>query len=239
MKFVTISDTHRQHKKLDSILPEADMIIHSGDMDITSINKAIEFLDWFSSLDYKYKIFIAGNHDKFLDESHSIGTSRKAKEILFEKYPDVVYLEDSSVEIEGVKIYGSPYTPRFGTNWAFQLTFDANDQMLYQNYHNKIYPTSMSKWSQIPEDTDILITHGPPYGILDKVEAFYSPNINESVGDKILIEKIEEVNPKYHIFGHIHEQSGILHLGDTTYINASVLDEEYNHRNNKLPIWSI
>lgn len=206
MKIVAISDTHGKHQSL--VLPKGDMLIHAGD--VSSRGKEIEiieFLKWFGSLDFKYKIFIAGNHDFYFERySHNI---EKLNQII----PlNLIYLNDNSIEIEGINIWGSPISPWF-YNWAFNR-FRGEDIMKH--------------WYKIPQNTDILITHGPVFGILDKTTR------NERVGCKDLLRKVGEIKPKFHICGHIHEAYGHIKQGDTEYINASVLDENYNLRNKPL-----
>lgn len=208
MKFVAISDTHGKHKNL--ILPEGDVLIHAGD--VSSMGKESEvmaFLDWFSKTDFQYKIFIAGNHDFYLEK---IAFDKEKLNQLIP--PNVIYLNESGIEIEDLnratfRIWGSPIQPWF-YNWAF----------------NRYRGEDIQKhWNKIPANTDILITHGPVLGILDKTTR------NESVGCEDLLKKVEEIKPKFHICGHIHEAYGHIKQGDTTFINASVLDENYYLKN--------
>ena len=174
MKIVTIADTHGLHNQLKNI-PDGDILIHAGDLtNIGEIDDVIKFNEFLGKLPHRKKIVVAGNHD-----------------FCFEKEPgtrdlltNAIYLEDSEVTIGGIKFYGSPWTPRFG-NWAFML-FRCGEQLKY-------------RWDLIPNDTDILITHGPPLGILDTV----LPR-DENVGCELLIKKVQKVKPKYHIFGYIH-----------------------------------
>lgn len=198
MKILFLSDTHSQHRKLKD-LPEADLIIHGGDVSKMGTDHEVEdFMRWFSGLDYRYKIFIAGNHDFFFEGE----TPKSIKRFLNE---NTFYLHNSSVEIEGLKIWGSPYTPTF-FNWAFNL--DRGKEI------EKI-------WKDIPADTDILITHGPPFGILDVTRS------DQHVGCEELLKKIKKIKPKYHLFGHIHEAYGIFNTAKTTFMNGSVLNEHY------------
>src|SRR5690606_32531661 len=139
---------------------------------------------------------IAGNHDFFFE----VASKDQVNEVLAE-YPEITYLNDSGVTIEGIKFWGSPVTPYFH-NWAFN------------RFQNEI----AEHWDLIPNGIDVLITHGPPYGILDKV---YHDNRN--VGCLILKNKVKEVKPQVHVFGHIHEAMGVHEEGGTTYINASVI----------------
>lgn len=127
-----------------------------------------------------------------------------------EVMPDSIhYLEDSSVCIEGINFYGSPVTPFF-YDWAFNC--ERGEKI-------KQY------WDKIPENTDVLITHGPPFGILDKTTT------GEIVGCEELAKAVNRIQPKVHIFGHIHEEYGMIAKGETTYINASLLNERYHYVN--------
>ena len=197
MRLVIISDTHGKHSELS--LPEGDMIIHAGDVSRKgSRTEVSEFLSWFSSLNFKHRIFIPGNHDFFFE--------KESQENIRDAIPDnVVYLNDSSVAIGELKIWGSPVTPWF-YDWAF----------------NRQRGTQIEKhWSLIPSDTNILVTHGPAYGIFDRT-------VNrEHVGCRDLLRRIGEVNPAFHICGHIHEGYGRETCGETEFINASVLNEKY------------
>jgi hypothetical protein len=113
-------------------------------------------------------------------------------------------------EDQQLVIYGTPWQPEF-FNWAFNLP---RGEKLKE------------KWDMIPVDTDILITHGPPFGKLDYVR--YG---NENVGCEELMKRVEEIKPKIHVFGHIHEGYGYVFDGNTHYINASVLNDRYEYRN--------
>jgi Icc-related predicted phosphoesterase len=197
MKIVAISDTHTQHRRLK--LPQADMIIHAGDISSRGeFSEILDFYQWFASLDYMYKIFIAGNHD-FYFEKNSIS------DILKEIPPGITYLNDSGIEIEGLHIWGSPVQPWF-YDWAF----------------NRKRGSEIKKhWDMIPNNTDVLITHGPVYGVLDKTTR------GEAVGCEELREKIFTINPRISVCGHIHEAHGQELIAQTKFINASVLDVRY------------
>jgi Icc-related predicted phosphoesterase len=201
MKFVAISDTHGQHQNL--ILPKGEVIIHAGDVSsMGRENEIAEFLKWFSNLDFEYKIFIAGNHDFYFEREKDTKIAQLIPQ-------NVIYLNDSGIEIQGIRIWGSPISPWF-YNWAF----------------NRYRGEDIKKhWDKIPQNTDILITHGPVFGILDKTSR------NEHVGCQDLLNKVEEIKLKFHICGHIHEAYGQVKQHDTAFINASVLDENYNLRN--------
>lgn len=217
MKIVAISDTHNKHKEIID-LPEADMIIHAGDFTSRGDRREVyDFLKWFSSLDYKYKVFIAGNHDWFFSRA----PKKEIEETInqYNKDGSLYYLQDSMVKIEGFNIYGSPWTSRF-YNWAF----NADDDELSR------------KWNLIPYNSDIVITHGPMYGIGDKAIRI-SQDANsgdrhihyEHTGCKTLLNVLtKKIGPRLHVCGHIHESRGLYKVeGGVTSINASVLDERY------------
>ena len=224
MKFVCISDTHNQHKLLT--IPDADMIIHSGDSTSTgTITEITEFCEWYGKLPHKYKILIAGNHDWGFQKKY-----KKCKQICEDN--GIIYLQDSSIVIEGIKIHGSPQTPEY-FGWAFNCWRTKREEELNYEYHGG-YKWIGRYWKLIPDDTDILITHGPPNGILDGLERTY-----ENVGCVELMKKVLEIKPKYHIFGHIHGQSGEVQLFGTHFINASSLGEDYKPNNKKLKVYEI
>lgn len=190
MKIVAISDTHCLHRLLK--LPKADMIIHAGDICKEGTEgEVISFLRWFSRLNFQYKIFIAGNHDFFFD-----GETDKYLSTIVPK--NIIYLNDSGVTIDGLNIWGSPITP-----WLYDGAFNRNPGRDISKH-----------WKLIPLNTNILITHGPAYGILDK------NRVNFSVGCKSLKRSIHKIQPKLHICGHIHEAYGKTTIGQTTFINA-------------------
>lgn len=207
MKVIAISDTHTKHDKIYKWLEPADMIICAGDISSRGYEYEVKnFLAWYSALPYQYKILIAGNHD-FLFE----GNPEKIKEIMPE---NIIYLENSSVNIEGHKIYGSPITPFF-YDWAFNR---------HRGAEIKPY------WDKIDEDTEVLITHGPPKGVLDYVHGGSRQVYNDSdnVGCADLSNRINELkNLKVHIFGHIHDQYGDETINGVRYLNASFLNDRY------------
>lgn len=208
MKLCIISDTHNKHKHLGK-LPDADVIIHCGDM--TSIGKEHEirnFFKWFSNLDqYKYKICIAGNHDWLFETSSSWARSLVPS--------NVIYLEDSGVEIDGLNFYGTPVQKIF-CNWAFNRP----EEKLEQYY------------AAIPDNTNILITHNPPYGIGDLV-SFHGSNEGSP---SLRREVVERIKPLVSAFGHIHEGRGIYTIDDITFINSSNLDDNYDCKFNPIVI---
>jgi Icc-related predicted phosphoesterase len=212
-KITLISDTHNKHKQITQDLLGGDILIHSGDISSMGYEHEIrEFCKWFNSLhNYTHKIFIAGNHDFGFQDNPT-----KVKEIL-ELYPSITYLQDNFIYIgedsqDIVKIYGSPWQPRFH-NWAFNA--DPGEDI-------------QQHWNKIPNDTDILITHGPTFGYLDTVVGRGYDNL----GCKDLNDKIAEIKPKIHVCGHIHSGHGhkISADGSVHFFNASVLSEEYTYK---------
>ncbi len=210
MRITTISDTHTKHMELNGYLPGGDILIHAGDISNRGSNIDIEdFCEWFDSIDnYNTKIFIAGNHD--------FGFENRPEEVskIVKSYKSIHYLEDNWISIDGIKVWGSPWQPLF-YNWAFNLP--RNGVELQQ------------KWNMIDDDTDILITHGPAWGYVDKVVGR-----SESLGCELLTNRIMAFKPKIHICGHIHSGYGYTTNGDTHFINASVLDERYEFTQNPL-----
>lgn len=206
IRLVLISDTHGKHDQLSEDLLKLDdgtttIILHAGDISSTGAYIQINrFLDWYAGLPFKHKIFIAGNHDFGFENMSDIQDSYKEK--------GVIYLMDNSVEVEGLKIYGSPWQPRF-YDWAFNVDRD------------KI----AEKWAIMPEGMDIIMTHGPVHGILD-----HTPR-NEKVGCEALFKRIIQLKPKIFVNGHIHYARGVKSFNDTLFVNASVLDESYTYTN--------
>jgi Icc-related predicted phosphoesterase len=203
MKIGFISDTHLRHRLYPIDVPEVDLLVHSGDA--LSRGSAAElrmFVPWFDSLRARHKVFVAGNHDWVFEKENALARSLLPK--------GVIYLQDELVEIEGLKVYGSPFQPEF-CEWAFNLP--------------RGWPLR-KKWEAVPAGIDILITHGPPMGILD-----WSSFGNEHAGCADLRQELARIKPKIHAFGHIHGAYGIATWANTLFVNASLCDEAYvaNH----------
>lgn len=208
MKCYIFSDSHQFHNQLE--IPECDMIIFCGDStnsrDPTKNEKEeIEFLNWYSKQKAKYKIMIAGNHNVAIYK----------RLVDPRKWKGITYLEHESVNVEGLNIFGSPYSPQFG-DWAF----------MYKRNRGEVI------WSSIPDNTDILITHSMPKGVLDLAFDMDNRKNIVQVGCKCLANRIDEIKPKYFMGGHLHSEDtlnnrGIYSNGITTYVNASCL----NHKN--------
>jgi len=208
---VLISDTHTKHLEIEDQLkliytehPDS-IIVHSGDISYRGRKWEVEeFIEWYSGLPFKNKIMIAGNHDFLFENSPEV-----AKDILDRIGPGIIYLNDSGVELEGLKFWGSPVTPWFH-NWAF----------------NRVGEKINEHWDLIPVDTNILITHGPPYLTLDATKS------GLRVGCPELANKIKGLSDlKVHVFGHIHEAEGIVEKNGVIYVNATILDLYYEVKN--------
>jgi Icc-related predicted phosphoesterase len=209
MKIWHISDTHTYHGLL--IIPEdIDMVIHSGDATnpknpYLSEDEMQNFIYWYSLLPIKHKVFVAGNHDVCIERNF-------IKKDDFER-AGIIYLENDYIEIEGIKIWGSPVTPTFG-EWAFMKARHKTHEL----------------WQQIPDDTDIVVVHGPPATMLDL--SYNRENQLESCGDSALMKRLLDINPKLCLFGHIHNCKDIINAGtrklsirDTIYSNGSVVTD--------------
>jgi len=206
LKVVCISDTHNQLDTLN--IPDGDVLVHAGDFSMMGTEEeVVKFFEDFSALPHYVKICIAGNHD-FMPEKDP-GGFRALLPL------GITYLEDTSVTIEGVKFYGTPWVQNL-PRWAFNID-DVKERA--------------KKWEMIPDDVDVLITHGPPYGILDLLKyprAGEDPHVGCSA---LNYEVLERIKPKYNVFGHIHEARSTRKIGETTFINASILDEKYRIKN--------
>jgi Icc-related predicted phosphoesterase len=199
MRIVAISDTHNLHQEIS--IPDGDILIHAGDFtERGTLEELLDFEKFFRQLPHKHKLIVAGNHDFYL-EDHPEESARILS--------DYTYLLDQSVTIDGVKFYGSPWQPRF-QHWAFNLDRGAEIK---------------KKWDLIPEDVDILITHGAPFGIGDQTF------LEENIGCEELLKAVQRKKPKYHIFGHIHEGFGTQVIGETTFLNVAVCNMHYRAAN--------
>jgi len=216
MKITFISDTHAKHRQL--YLEGGDLLIHAGDIMNSGYNvqEIDDFCNWFESQNYETCAFIAGNHDRLFEDD----PDQVAK--IVNEYT-INYMQDSEIIFGGgerpfVKIYGSPWQPEF-YNWAFNLPRCGEEL-------GKV-------WNNIPEDVDILVTHGPPQGHLDiSGEPWYEGDL----GCEILRHRVDTIKPKIHVFGHIHGSYGYKFHNGTHFINASVLNERYSVVNDPLTV---
>lgn len=211
MKICIISDTHSYHR--DIIMPEADMLICAGDLSFRGEMNIIEdFSNWMKGLPYKHKITIFGNHETGTEYG-----KKRDPALRMIRDAGIHYLENSKVVINGLKIFGSPVTPTF-FNWEYNVDRGAPIAKV---------------WANIPDDTDILITHGPPLGILD--EAPRGVMGYENVGCEDLLKRVLELKQlKAHCFGHIHNGYGLKTEHGIQFVNASICTENYKPTN--LPI---
>lgn len=220
IKMVCISDTHCQLSKVK--LPDGDMLIHAGDA--LSRGTYSEFISFINKMEklannkYKYVIYVPGNHDIITEENEALVKSECAKR-------NVIYLNNSGVTLEGFNFWGSGITPRFH-DWAWNR--DSGRCGTSKPPEHPLYKPIEPYWDMIPNNTDVLITHGPPKGFLDI--SIYN---GVHCGCPQLLDKLLEVKPKFHIFGHIHFYGGqtVKLNNDTTLVNASVCNEQYKPLN--------
>lgn len=207
MRVVLLSDTHCQLSKVK--VPDGDLLIHAGDLTYRgTVQEISQELTELSKLPHKHKVFICGNHDWLGERNPSL-----LKEIAKEK--ELIWLNHESIELEGLKIFGSAFTPEF-CSWAFNVP---RGEALKE------------KWSAIPDDTNVLITHGPPYGIQDAC-----PD-GRQVGCVDLLARLAQLNQlELSVFGHIHDSYGTSILKDKTFINASICNEQYKPVNEPIII---
>ena len=197
IRIVCISDTHGQHSKLG--VPDGDVLIHAGDFMAfgDTPREIVDFNQWLGGQPHRHKIVIAGNHDLMFERHPGA-----ARELL----GNAIYLENSGTEVTGLKIWGSPVQPEFN-NWAFNVARGA----AIRRY-----------WKMIPENTDVLVTHGPPFGVLDK-----SHPTAAHLGCEELAKAVKQIRPRLHVFGHIHGGRGESTSNETRFVNASVVNEAY------------
>jgi Icc-related predicted phosphoesterase len=204
MRIVCISDTHDLHPEIQ--LPDGDVLIHAGDATAQGTEaQVIEFCEWFAAQPHRHKIFVAGNHDWLFEIE-----PEKARSMI----KGFTYLEDSGIELDGLLFYGSPWTVRY-YEWAFMLERG---------------PSLAQKWEMIPDGTDILITHSPPIGILDR------NGRGENAGCGDLLERVRKISPRLHVFGHMHPSNGIETIGETIFVNAAIAGDGREYHKASDPI---
>lgn len=197
MRIVALADTHGDHRNIPYI-PDGDVFVYAGDFLYYGDESALkDFYKWLDHLPHLYKILIGGNHDWYLYYNPN-----RIKEL-----PDCHYLQDSSIIIENLKFYGSPWVPKLVGIGAFS-----------RNSGVDIW----EKWQYIPQDVDVLITHAAPFGIGDMAG-------RKHVGCKDLLNRIKEVKPKVHIFGHIHASGGFKEQKDGTFFVNVAYTKNFNN----------
>ncbi len=192
MKLVALSDTHGLHRDLS--VPSGDLLIHCGDFSERrrSERDICDFAAWLQMLPHPHKLLVPGNHDFWLEAN----LSRRSI------FRDAHLLLGTGVTIDGLRIWGSPVTPLYGG--AFGMS-NPSDRRRH--------------WDGIPLDIDLLVTHGPPAGVLDS-----DPGMSHSAGDPQLLKAVSRIKPRYHIFGHVHEAFGLANIGPTTFLNVALID---------------
>jgi len=206
LKIVAISDVHCKWNKL--VIPECDILISCGDYSFRGEKHVVKnFHTWLNKQDARYVISVQGNHELWVEKNFL-----EAKQVAEEACPGVYFIDEGLVEIEGIKIYGSAITPFF-CDWAWNR-----------------YPEGLIKaWNKIPDDTNILISHGPPYDILDKTTYANGDPRPEPLGCSFLMHRIKQLKElSLHFFGHIHWQGGqTVNKDGVSYFNTAVCDEMY------------
>ena len=221
IRILCISDTHEKHHKIPKHqLPKCDIVICAGDFTQFGSSEGTQsFCEWFSSLDAEYRVVIAGNHEITFDDYKNKPMMKsnierllrktklpleKSKQIMNEFKDKIIYLENESVELYGIKIFGSPMT-HYWKEWAFFYPDEKGDEI----------------WSSIPADTDILVTHTCPLSDIDLMEGRH-------VGCPSLAKAVLRIQPSLHIYGHLHEGYGTAKIGNTKIANVSILDKKRN-----------
>jgi len=187
-----MADTHLAHEGL--VVPDGDILVHAGDLlQHGSLDELARAADFLRALPHPIKIIVAGNHEVCLERSPA-----QARALL----EGFVYLQDSGAVVHDLAFYGSPWQPKFRI-WAFGATRGGE---------------LASKWAQIPDRVDVLVTHGPPHGFGDRIRW---NDQERRVGCADLLARVREVKPRLHLFGHIHQDPGQWTEGETTFANVT------------------
>jgi predicted phosphohydrolase len=189
LTLVAMADTHGYHESLR--VPPGDILIHAGDLGrFGTLDELRDFDAFLGSLPHRHKIVVAGNHDWCFQRTPELARATLSQATL---------LCDEAAIVEGIRFYGSPWQPEF-MDWAFNLPRGAQ---------------LAEKWALIPDDTDVLVTHGPPFGIGDRTWS------GSHVGCEDLLRRVRQVRPRLHVFGHIHEGGGVYREDATVFVNAT------------------
>eukprot|EP00727_Mastigamoeba_balamuthi_P001510 m51a1_g11356 hypothetical protein (257) ;mRNA; r:7246-8136 len=210
VRLVLLSDTHEQEGGL--AVPAGDVVVHAGDLSYTGDPQALRsFARWLRGLPHPHKVVVAGNHDLTLDPAHYDRAFHDVKfgqaaieEAAADLRASCTYLENSSAECAGLRFWGSPCSPGFG-DWAFSLDAEGLERT----------------WAMIPQDTDVVVTHGPAYGHGDLCIS------EDRAGCKVLLRRILATQASLHVAGHIHEGRGVTHEGGVCFVNASAVNVGY------------
>lgn len=212
MRFCAISDTHNQHNELE--IPECDLLIHAGDSTMGgSKDEITQFVMWLDEQKAENIIIVPGNHEIWWEQNWEDGL-----EIVNAHCPRAHVLNDSGLELNDIKFWGSPVTPFYG-NWAWNRARTPGAVL----WHG---PWIKDHWDKIPTELDVLITHGPPYQILDDVGF---PGGHQGCTE--LLKRLDVVKPHTHIFGHLHEGYGHVSVQDINFYNVSICNSWYNPTN--------
>ncbi len=216
VRLVIISDTHDQLNQI--VVPAGDILIHCGDFSRNgSVEELERFNRQFAQLPHQFKLLVAGNHDHLLLNSE--GNAQR----MFDR--TINYLEDTEIELGGLKFFGSP--------WRNRLLHHPPPQLFnLPEWTKRVFPSREQKnvWTIIPEHIDVLITHGPPHKILDRTP------LDHNVGCELLRMRVDFVRPRLHCFGHIHHSYGYEQTASTLFINAANLDESYRPVNKPIVV---
>ena len=203
-RLVALADTHLFHEDLvrRGPIPDGDILAHAGDLlqygTLDELDRAIAF---FGALPHATKVIVAGNHEMCLEKTPDTARTRL-------RDAGFLYLEDESTTIHGLHFYGSPWQPKFYF-WAFGAARG---------------PELAAKWTKIPDHVDVLVTHGPPHGLGDRI---VWNGAERHVGCVDLAKRVREVAPKLHLFGHIHQDPGRWTEGETLYANVTTSEGEH------------
>ena len=211
LTIVALSDTHGMHAAMDHAVPEGDVLIHAGDFCGRGLMQEVhDFAAWMGALPHPHKLVTAGNHDRPVEEHEQVLRDVFANH-------GIRLLIGETVEVEGFRFFGSPYTPTF-MNWHFMRDRGAEIR---------------AEWDAIPDDADVVITHGPAYGHGDLTPPWKGEPPRHA-GCFELLDRLRTIRPKLHVFGHIHEGYGVTisdEIPGTTFLNASVCTESYRPAN--------
>ncbi len=204
--YVCMGDSHGKHEGI--VVPDGDILLHSGDYSMMGYEHEVRsFLIWYESQPHAAKVLTNGNHEVAVEANHALFLA-----MLKEYAPSVIYLNDSGAKIMGLNVWGSPVTPRFGYGWS---------------WNRDRGPDIRRHWNMIPSDTNVLVTHGPPHGLVDRLER------GEHVGCEELRDtidnRLDDLILSTH--GHLHSAYGIDHIGQKTFVNAALVNERYQLTN--------
>lgn len=211
VRVVCLSDTHWEHRRIR--VTDGDILIHCGDFSTRGpLSQVVEFNEWLGVLPHRHKIVIAGNHEMALDELKHSPAEIKAL------FTNATYLQDDEITVEGIRIYGAPWIARNkffllpSLKWALSTGIGSMGLGFAMSSKS---PRLYEKWNNIPEGVDFLVTHMPPYQILDSY-------LQKNMGCPYLQATVlERVRPVVHMFGHVHDSRGTMERDGIRFINAA------------------